>query len=123
MLPELPSLGFQPNFYTGPASRFHMPFLYELVASHRPRKVVVLGFGDEQVHFTICQAAREQEVACRCLTIRRPARGENAQDDEAWRKAISESQEFFGDVGTLRARDSVELAVEYEDGSVDLLLI
>ena len=62
MLPPLPSLGFQPKFYSGGVSRFHLPFLYDLVALQRPRQVVTLGFADEQVHLTFCQAEREQEL-------------------------------------------------------------
>ena len=123
MLPPLPSLGFQPKFYSGGVSRFHLPFLYDLVALQRPRQVVTLGFADEQVHFTLCQAAREQKLSFHCLTIRRPRAGENAEDDAAWLDAIEKSEEFFYDWGALRERSPLEEAAQHEDGSVDLLLI
>ena len=123
MLPPLPSLGFQPKFYSGGVSRFHLPFLYDLVALQRPRQVVTLGFADEQVHFTFCQAAREQGLTSHCLTIRRPRAGESAEDDAAWQEAIEKSEEFFHDWGELRARSPLEEAAQCEDGSVDLLLI
>src|SRR5450432_2235721 len=44
MFEKLPSLlGFQPKFYTGGPTRFHLPLLYDLMASKRPRSVVTLG--------------------------------------------------------------------------------
>ena len=123
MLPPLPSLGFQPKFYTGGVSRFHLPFLYDLVALRRPRNVVVLGFEDEQVHCTFCQTAREQKLSSHCLTIRRPRAGENAEDDAAWQGAIDKSEEFFHDWGELREGAALEEAAQHADGNVDLLLI
>ena len=57
---ELPSLDFQPKFFSGGPSRFHLPFLYDVIASHRPQRVVLLGFGGEELHFAICQAVRER---------------------------------------------------------------
>jgi GT2 family glycosyltransferase/glycosyltransferase involved in cell wall biosynthesis len=120
---ELPSLDFQPRFFSGGPSRFHLPFLYDVIASHRPRQVVVLGFGREELHFAICQAAREQKLTTRCLTIRRSRLGENPEEDKAWRKAVENSEEFFSDVGTLLARDPFAEAAEHADRSVDLLLI
>ncbi len=123
MLPPLPSLGFQPRFFTSGVARFHLGFLYDLVALRRPRQVVTLGFEDEQVHFTFCQAAREQKLTSHCLTIRRPRIGENAEDDVAWQGAIEKAEEFFHDWGTLRERDPLEEGAQHEDGTVDLLLI
>ena len=123
MLPPLPSLGLQPKFYSGGVSRFHLPFLYDLVALQRPRQVVTLGFADEQVHLTFCQAAREQGPTSHCLTIRRPRAGESGEDDGAWQSAIEKSEEFFHDWGALRERSPIEEAAQWEDGRVDLLLI
>ena len=101
MLPELPSLRFQPKFYRGGVSRFHLPLLYDLVALRKPATVVTIGWGDGQPHFTFCQALREQGIAGRCLTIRREVANEDAADDVAWQKAVAESDEFYRDLAVL----------------------
>jgi hypothetical protein len=64
MFLELPSFRFQPEFYTGAISRFY-PLLYDLAAFRRPAKIVILGFGDSQPHFTFCQAG-EDNIASHC---------------------------------------------------------
>ncbi|MBA3832469.1 MAG: glycosyltransferase [Chthoniobacterales bacterium] len=119
----LPSLRFQPEFYSDGISRFHLPLFYDLVTLRQPARVVTLGFGDSQPHFTFCQALREQKSGGRCLTIRREVPDENAQDDEAWQKAIADSAEFYRDVATLIAGHPVTLASEQAEGSIGLLLL
>jgi O-antigen biosynthesis protein len=123
MAREIPSLEFEPQFFDGGPSRFHLPFLYDLIASHRPRHVVVLGFGGEQLHFAICQTAQEQDLAAHCLTIRRLEGEENPVEDKAWADAIAKCAEFFPDAGKLSACDPVLEAGQHAERSVDLLLI
>lgn len=123
MLPDLPSLRFQPKFYSGGESRFHLPLFYDLVALVRPRKIVVLGFGDGQPHFTFCQALREGDFAAQLLTIRRDFPGENPEDDVAWQKGRAESDEFYHEHVSLIAGAPAELATSQADESVDLLLV
>ncbi|MGZ5024664.1 MAG: class I SAM-dependent methyltransferase, partial [Chthoniobacterales bacterium] len=120
---ELPSLAFQPKFYSGGVSRFHLAFLYDLVAARKPRKIVTLGFSDAQIHFTWCQAVRESDLDCQCLTVRRDLAGENVTDDAQWQEAIGEADEFYPDVSQLRAGLTTQMAAEESDGSIDLLLI
>ena len=63
MFENLPSLrGFQPKFYCGGPMRFHLPLLYDLVASEKPKLVVTLGWSDGEGFFTLCQAASEEGV-------------------------------------------------------------
>ncbi len=102
---------------------FHLPLLYDLVALHKPATVVTLGFGDGQPHFTFCQAINEQKIAGRCITIRRERADENAADDEAWQKALAESDEFYHGLTTLIAGNPVDLASTHAAGSIDLLLL
>ncbi len=116
---ELPSLGFQPKFYTGGVSCCHLAFLYDLVATRKPRRIVTLGFSDAQLHFTFCQAVRERELDCRCLTIRREA----IRDDQPWQAAIAEADEFYPDISELRSGLTSEIVVQEPDGSIDILLI
>ena len=123
MYEKLPSLlGFQPKFSTGGPARFHLPLLYDLVARQTPKSMVVLGFGDGQASFTLCQASREQKVESQCTFVRRDRPGEDAADDLAWRTGKDYGQEFYG----ARARfveSSAEALKECADNSIDLLLL
>lgn len=110
----LPSLRFQPQFYSGGVSRFHLPLLYDLATLRQPRRVVTLGYGDGQAAAVLAQANTGA-----CLTIRRPQPNERAEDDSAWQKART----LAVLPAALVAGDPVALAAEEEDGSVDLLLL
>lgn len=121
MSEKLPSLlGFKPKFYTGGPTRVYLPLLYDLVACTKPKSIVTLGFGDGQAFFTFCQAAREQNIECRCAAVRRE-RGETENDDAAWLKGNNYGEEFYGElIGLYDGPDAVK---EFADQSVDLLLI
>ncbi|MGH7936366.1 MAG: hypothetical protein ACREF8_05100, partial [Chthoniobacterales bacterium] len=123
MLLELPSLRFQPRFYSGGVARFHLPLLYDLVRLRQPSRIVTLGYGDGQPHFTFCQALDEGKIAGHCLTIRRELPNEKQEDDEAWQKAVAASAEQYRDLATLRAGQPIHLATEQANGSVYLLLL
>ncbi|MEY2481743.1 MAG: hypothetical protein QOK24_271 [Verrucomicrobiota bacterium] len=123
MLDKLPSLrGFQPKFYSGGPMRFHLPLLYDLVASTKPKSIVSLGFGDGEGFFTFCQAAREQNLECRCLAVRRERTGENEADDLAWNQGRGYGEEFYGERARFLASSPAAL-IEVPEGSVDLLLL
>ncbi|MCA1658588.1 MAG: class I SAM-dependent methyltransferase, partial [Verrucomicrobiaceae bacterium] len=123
MLDKLPSLrGFQPKFYSGGPLRFHLPLLYDLVANAKPKSIVSLGLGDGEGFFTFCQAAREQNLECRCLAVRRERAGENEAEDLAWNQARDYGKEFYGDNARFFA-SSADALREIPDGSIDLLLL
>ncbi len=123
MFEKLPSLrGFQPKFYSGGPARFHLPLLYDLVADTKPKRVVVIGFGDGEAFFAFCQAAKEQKIDCECVAVRRDREGESENDDTAWREGGGYGEEFYGE----RARffsTGVEALAETADGSIDVLLL
>jgi len=122
MFENLPSLlDFKPKFHTGGPARFHLPLLYDLVASRKPRVIVTLGFGDGQAFFTFCQAVREQSIECRCIAIHREHAGEKESDDVAWLKGKDYGAEFYGDFTRFQS-DADGLKV-FADQSVDLLLL
>src|SRR5688572_26318670 len=123
MFDKLPSLrGFQPRFYAGGPMRFHLPLLYDLVASEKPKLAVALGWSDGEGFFTFCQAASEQGVDNQCLAVRRERPGEAEEKGLAWRKGRDYGEEFYGDRARLFASSASALA-EVADGSVDLLLL
>ena len=122
MSEKFPSLlGFQPKFYTGGPTRFHLPLLYDLVVSKKPKLVVTHGFGDGQAFFTFCQAAREQNIECQCVAVRREQAGEKESDDGAWLKGKDYGAEFYGDF--VRFQGPSDAVKEVADRSVDLLLL
>jgi GT2 family glycosyltransferase/glycosyltransferase involved in cell wall biosynthesis len=122
MFEKLPSLlGFQPKFYTGGPTRFHLPLFYDLVANKRPTSIVTRGFGDGQAFFTFCQAAREQNIECQCIAVRREHAGETETADLAWHKGKDYGDEFYGDF--TRFHSGPDAVKEFADHSVDLLLI
>ncbi len=122
MLEELPSLlGFQPKFYIGGPTRFHLPLAYDLVATGRPQTVVTLGFGDGEIHFAFCQAARENQLPCRLVALRNPDDG-LPEDDNAWQAGLAYNSEFYGDVSNM-SDGSPEKKPDLGAATVDLLFL
>jgi GT2 family glycosyltransferase len=122
MFEKLPSLlCFKPKFYTGGPTRFHLPLLYDLVASEKPRSVAIQGFGDGQAFFTFCQAAREQNIECQFVALRRERSGEEESADVAWLKGKDYGNEFYGDLA--RFQTGPDALNEVADRSVDFLLL
>src|SRR3979411_439889 len=117
MFEKLASLrGFQPKYYSGGATRFHLPLLYDLVAGAKPKRVGAGGFGDGPTFFTLCQAANEQGVDCQCIAVRRDRPGESEGDDAAWREAREDGEEFYGEQARFFASPGSALA-KMADGS------
>jgi len=124
MFEKLPSLlGFQPKFHAGGPLPPHLPLLYDLVASRKPKSIVTLGFGDGQAFFALCQAAREQNVEAQSTLVRRDRANENAADDLAWQKAKDYGQEFYGGRVRFVEGSAAEILDGCADNSVDLLLL
>ena len=122
MFAKLPCLlGFKPKFYTGGPTRFHLPLLYDLVSSKKPKSIVTLGFGDGQAFFTFCQAAREQTIECQCVAVHPEHAGEKENDDVAWLQGKDYGEEFYGDF--TRFHGGSDAVKEFADHSVDLLLL
>ena len=123
MFEDLPSLfRFQPKFYLGGPTRFHLPLACDLVALEQPKLVVTLGFGDGEMYFTLCQAVRENRLACRLMALRAPDSGE-PRDDNSWLTGRDHNQEFYGDLSTFHEDPHEEVALGVGAGSVDLLFL
>jgi glycosyltransferase involved in cell wall biosynthesis/GT2 family glycosyltransferase len=122
MFEKLPSLlGLNPRFYTGGPTRFHLPLLYDLVASKKPRSIVTLGFGDGQAFFALCQASREHDIECQYVALHREDAAEKEGDDVAWLQGKDYGDEFYRDI--VRFRRGSDAAMEFADQSLDLLLL
>jgi O-antigen biosynthesis protein len=120
MFKKLPSLlHFQPKYFVGGPACFHLALLYDLVALAQPKSIVTLGFGDGEAFFTLCQAVRENCLACRCAAIFR-GDGDDLNDDSAGREGKRYCEEFYGDFARLLLEGS---GAEFAEQSVDLLLV
>ena len=123
MFEELPSLrGFQPKFYSGDSMRFHLPLLYDLMSAAEPKRVVVLGFGNGDAFFALCQAATERRIDCNCIAVRRDRAGDSEEADAAWNDGKDYGEEFYGTRAHFFANRAAALKAITE-GSVDILLI
>src|SRR4051812_39908268 len=123
MFEELPSLrGFQPEFYSGGPVRFHLPLLYDLAAATKPKTAVVIGIGEGEAFFTLCQAANEPGNNGQCIAVRRQRPGELKKEDRAWGEAVANGNEVYGERAHFFSSSEAALA-EVADSSVDLLLI
>src|SRR5689334_7261 len=98
MFEKRPSLlSFQPHFYLGGPTRFHLPFAYDVVSGCRPKTLVTLGFGDGEIYFAFCQAARENRLDCRLFALRSLSSGQ-LDADNPWQAGQRFNQEFYGDL-------------------------
>src|SRR5690242_6710982 len=120
---QLPSLfAFQPRHYRGGAIRFYLPFLYDLTATVQPRRIVVLGFGNGDAFFTLCQAVRENGLNCECIAFWRGEEGDRVAD-EAWQEGLRYAAETYGDFARLESANVATANTTLGDREVDLLLI
>ena len=121
---DLPSLlAFQPRFNRGGPVRHHLALLYDLVATRRPRRIVVVGFGYGEAFFTLCQAVREIGLECTCTAIWQGAAEEAREVDPAWEEGKRYAAETYGDFAELSANDSATAAQKFAEQKADLLLI
>ena len=113
---KLPSLlDFQPHFYRGGPIRHHLGLLYDLVATVRPRRIVVAGFGEGEAFFTLCQAVRETGADCECLATP----GRLQETDQAWEEGKCYAMERYREIAQLSNDDPAGPAGE----KIDFLLI
>jgi GT2 family glycosyltransferase len=122
MLSELSGLHeFMPKFYRGGPIRFYLPLLYDLVAIEKPKLIVTIGFDEGEAFFTLCQGAREKRIDCRCVAIRREEGQES--DDAIWHAGRAYGEEFYGEAAQFLAGTPADLAENFANDDVDLLLI
>ncbi|MDQ3545253.1 MAG: glycosyltransferase, partial [Verrucomicrobiota bacterium] len=107
----------------GGAIRHHLALLYDLVATRRPHRTVVVGFGNGEAFFTLCQAVRETGVESICTAIWRGAAEERREADHAWEEGKHYAAETYGEVAQFSADDSAAAAQKFSGNTVDLLLI
>jgi glycosyltransferase involved in cell wall biosynthesis/GT2 family glycosyltransferase len=123
MFEELPSFsGFQPKSYSGGPVRFHLPFLYDLVAAAKPKIAVVLGFGDGDAFFTLCEATSDTGETGQCIAVRRERPEEPEAEDVRWRDGVGDGEEVYGEGAKFFSTTEAALS-GVADGSVEFLLI
>src|SRR5436190_1056554 len=114
---------FEPKFFTGGPTRFYLPLFFDIVVQEKPALIVSLGLGDAQAHLAFCQTVAEQNLASRCVAVRRARADESAIDDPAWQYAEKTTTNFLADISQLIEADAVQAAADFTDNSIDVLLI
>ncbi len=114
---------FEPKFFTGGPTRFYLPLFFDIVAQEKPALIVTLGLGDAQAHLAFCEAVAEQNLASRCVVVRRARADESATDDPAWQYAEKTTTKFFANISQLVEADTVQAAADFAEGSIEVLLI
>ncbi|SIT74404.1 class I SAM-dependent methyltransferase [Pontibaca methylaminivorans] len=93
----------------------HVPFLFWLIETSRPKQFVELGLGTGVSYFAACQAIDKLDLDARCHGISpgsalpEPVERYNAQN--------------YGDFSRLHTDDLTHAAQRFDDGSIDLLLV
>ena len=114
---------FEPKFFTGGPTRFYLPLFFDIVVQEKPALIVTLGLSDAQVHLAFCQAVAEQNLASRCVAVRRARANESAIDDPAWQYAEKATTKFFENISRLVEADAVQAAAQFAENSIEVLLI
>ena len=114
---------FEPKFFTGGPTRFYLPLFFDIVVQEKPALIVTLGLSDAQAHLAFCQAVAEQNLASRCVAVRRARANESAIDDPAWQYAEKTTTKFFPNISQLVEADAIQAAADFADGSIEVLLI
>src|SRR6476620_466728 len=112
---------FEPKFFTGGPTRFYLPLFFDIVVQEKPALIVSLGLGDAQAHLAFCQAVAEQNLASRCVAVRRAQADESAIDDPAWQYATT--TKFLANISQLLEAEAAQAAADFADGSIEVLLI
>ena len=94
----------------------HLPFLFWLVETCRPKSFVELGVGEGVSYFAACQAVDKLDLAACCQGIDRwEDKGASPDDVRVY------NTEQYGDFSRLIAGDLREAVHRFPDGSIDLL--
>lgn len=96
----------------------HMPFLFWLIDTSRPTRIVQAGIGEPARFLSLCQAAEKLGMESLCIGIDDSMDGHGLSEDQA-----SEHAALYGDFSFV-ARESLASAVRHLHGeAVDLLVI
>lgn len=114
------SMFWQPSYLERSVWLEHLPFLFWLVEAMQPRQVVTLGMQRGVAHFALCQAVSRLGLDARCHAVQPKAgQGENPTLDAA----LEYNERVYGAFADVVDCAPVKAASQFDDGSVDLLLL
>lgn len=114
------SMFWQPSYLERSVWLEHLPFLFWLVEAMQPRQVVTLGMQRGVAHFALCQAVSRLGLDARCHAVQPKAgQGENSTLDAA----LEYNERVYGAFADVVDGTPVKAAPQFDDGSVDLLLL
>ena len=115
------ALFWRPRFLADSASLHHLPFLFWLADTLRPKSFVSIGGGDGVAYFALCQAAEKLDLDARGYGFGPWAGTEGETPVPA--DLLRYNRETYPDVGRLSASDPGRGAARFPPGSVDLLSV
>ncbi|WP_205518751.1 hypothetical protein [Pseudotabrizicola algicola] len=113
------TLFWRPRYLRDGASLHHLPFLFWLVDTLRPKSFVSLGGGDGVVHFALCQAAEKLDLDARGYSFG-PWGTESGSVPTDLARYNSET---YPDGSRLSPSDPAQAAGSFPAGTVDLLSV
>ena len=117
---ESRALFWRPRFQRSAHELVHVPFLFGLVFSQRPRTVVTIGDATGTAHFAFCQAIEKLDLDTRCLGVGPwgSEQGFNVPEDLA-----DYNEETYPELSQLTGTPPLTAARRFPEGSVDLLFV
>lgn len=110
------TLFWRARYLSSSAFLCHVPFLFWLIETCRPKRFVELGVGEGVSYFAACQAIDKLDLDARCHGI--ATRGAQTSIPESIRRY---NTQHYGDFSLLHAEDLRDVVRKFADGSIDLL--
>ena len=103
----------------------HVPFMFAIVAVHRPHRFAELGTHHGLSFFAACQAVRDDGLDCQCVAVDHWQGDPHAglYGDDVFRGFVALLDSDYAELATYVRATFDEAAERFEDGSVDLLHI
>lgn len=112
----------RPRFSRNPAAMRHVPLLFWLVSALRPVHSLVLGVGEGDLFFALCQALDRLDQSTTCTGINNPASIDS--DPQTAQDLREHLRQLYPDLADLRTADDAGAILKGQrKGSVDLLLL
>lgn len=111
-------LFWKPRFLASSPALVHLPFLFWLVQTHAPRRIVQLGVGDGVGYLGLCQAVDKLELGVACTGI---SLAEHEQKDSE--AAAEHNKRFYDNFSTLLTEKLLTAHRHFRGGGIDLLVI
>ncbi|MCW4151720.1 hypothetical protein OM427_19575 [Halomonas sp. 18H] len=116
------SMFWQPAYLERSEWLEHLPFLFWIMEAMQPRGVVTLGTQQGVEHLALCQAVSRLGLDSRCHLVQ-SIKGQDQQQGAGLDSIIEYNDRSYGAFADVMDCSPVKAAGQFDDGSVDLLLL